>query len=219
MKELDLLGDHWAACMRSGRVRRRARPLEKTWAKVFREAGARVQENVLLRDLAVPGIAVTDGRALEIIATGLPLARGVPLAVDATMVSPLHFDGKPWARAAAVAGASLDRATGSKASTYPELVGSDMVTLTTLACEIGGRWSAKCAEVLQQLAVARARSAPRHLQLSARLVYESRWWTLLSCAQQDALAATLIDDSLVLLDGRDEPEPFTVDVILDEMMC
>ena len=28
-KVLDQLGDHWAACMRSGRVRRRARPLER----------------------------------------------------------------------------------------------------------------------------------------------------------------------------------------------
>ena len=215
MKELDLLGDHWAACMRSGRVRRRARPLEKVWARVFREAGARVQENVLLRDLAIPGVAITDGRALEIIATGLPLARGVPLAVDATMVSPLHCDGKPWTRAAAVPGASLERAADSKSSTYPELVDSDAVTLTALACEIGGRWSAKFVEVVQQLAVARSRSAPRHLQLSARLAFESRWWALLSCAQQDALAATLVDDCLTLL-GADAAMPFPVDVIVNE---
>ena len=64
--------------------------------------------------------------------------------------------------------------------------------------------------------MARARSAPRHLQLSARLAFESRWWTLLSCAQQDALAATLVDDSLSLLDGTDAAMPFPVDVIVNE---
>ena len=70
---------------------------------------------------------------------GLPLARGVPLGVDATMISPLHCDGKPWARADVVPGVSFLRAAESKASTYPELVDSDVVKLTTLACEVGGR--------------------------------------------------------------------------------
>jgi hypothetical protein len=174
-----------------------------------------VQENVMLKDLAVPGIAVTDGRALEVVATGLPLARGVPLGVDATMVSPLHCDSTPWARAEAVPGVSLERAAGAKASTYPELVASDAVKLTTLACEVGGRWSNDCAEILAQLAAARARAAPKHLQLAARVSFEARWWALLSCAQQDTLAATLADDAVILLDGRDEAEPFAVDVILN----
>ena len=219
MKELDEYGDHWAACMRSGRVRRRARPLERTWARIFREAGARVQENVQLSDLAIPGIATTDKRALEIIATGLPLAQGVPLGVDVTMISPLHCDGSPWAQADRVPGISFGRAAESKESTYPELVHSDVVKLTTLACEVGGRWSAECAEVLAKLAMARARASPRHLQLAARLSYENRWWALLSCAQQDSLAATLVDDAVCLLDGRDGWEPAVVDVVFARAPC
>ena len=67
-----------------------------------------------------------------------------------------------------------------------------------------------------QLAAARARAAPRHLQLATRLAFEARWWALLSCCQQDALAATLVDVSIVLLDGADAAEPLLVDVILDE---
>ena len=89
-RQLDNLGDHWASCVPSGRVNRRARPVEKAWARVFREAGARVRENVFLRDTQLPGIAADDGRRLEITATGLPLHRGVPLGVDASVVSPLH---------------------------------------------------------------------------------------------------------------------------------
>ena len=90
--------------MRSGRVRRRARPLERMWARIFREAGARVQENVQLRNMSVPSISFHDGRALEIVATGLPLFRGVPLGVDVTLVSPLHADGSAWARASVDSG-------------------------------------------------------------------------------------------------------------------
>ena len=36
-----------------------------------------------------------DGRRLEVVADGLPLFGGVHLAVDTTLVSPLHCDGQP----------------------------------------------------------------------------------------------------------------------------
>ena len=175
-----------------------------------------MQENVLLQDMALPGIAADDGRALEVVATGLPLARGVPLGVDATMVSVLHGDGEPRQRADIVPGVALEKAEQDKAETYPELVDSEVVKLTTLACEVGGRWSDSCKDVLARLAVARARAAPRHLQLSARLAFESRWWALLSCAQQDSLAATLVDDGILLLDGHDASLPLVAYVMVDE---
>ena len=106
-----------------------------------------------------------------------------------------------------------------KKENYPELVRSDVVKLTTLACEVGGRWREECAEVLAKLAVARARAVPRHLQLAARLSYERRWWALLSCAQQDALASTLVDDAVYILDGHDGWGPTAVDVALDRAPC
>lgn len=216
-RPLDELGDHWCSCMRSGRVRRRAKPLERIWARIFREAGCRVLENVFLRDMGLPGIAAADGRQLEVIATGSPLAQGVPLAVDATMVSPLHGTGEPWDRAQVVPGVSLQRAERSKEGKYPELVDSEAAQLTTLACETGGRWSSRCLEVVEQLAMARARSAPEHMRVSARLAYESRWWAMLSCTQQDTLAATLVDDAILLLDGHDAAEPEVSEVLVDEL--
>ena len=69
---------------------------------------------------------------------------------------------------------------------------------------------------IARLAVARARAEPRNLQLSARLAFESRWWALLSCAQQDSLAATLVDDGILLLDGHDASLPLVADVMVDE---
>ena len=133
-----------------------------------------------------------------------------------TMVSPLHADGEPWSRACAIAGVSIARAEAAKRSTYPELDGSDVVRLTTLACETGGRWSAATADTIAQLAAVRARAAPKHLQLSARLAFESRWWALVSCAQQDALAATLVDDGIIVLDGHDAAVPELAEVLVDE---
>ena len=99
-KLLDRLGDHRASCQLAGRLKRRSRPLERVWARFFREAGARVVEHAFLRDTSIPGIRADDGRHVEILASGLPLYHGVPLAVDASLVSPLHADGTPWAHAA-----------------------------------------------------------------------------------------------------------------------
>ena len=182
--------------MRSGRVRRRAKPLERTWARIFREAGARVQEKVFLRDMGLPGVSPADRRQIEVLATGSPLCSGIPVAVDSTCVSPLHADGLPWRKADVQAGVSLDRAEASKDDTYNELVDSSTVRLLTLACETGGRWSQRCIDVVATLAAHRARAAPRHLQRAARTAFASRWWALLSVAQQDALAATLVDDAV-----------------------
>ena len=115
--ELDDKGDRAAACQLSGRLKLRSRPVEKTWARVLREAGARVRENVFLRSTTLPGIDPSDGRHIEIVATGLPVCSGVPLAVDATVVSPLQGDGTPRPRAAQVAGVALATAEANKRRT------------------------------------------------------------------------------------------------------
>ena len=188
--------------------------MERIWAKIFREAGARVQENVMLRDICLPGVSVTDCKQIETEATGLPVCSGVQAAVDSTCVGPLRADGRPWNRADIEPELSIARAEAQKKATYSELVDSPSVRLLTLACETGGRWSDTCAEVVRWLAAARPRSAPQYLQVSARRTYEARWWALLSIVQQDALAGTLTDDSLATLDGHDDAELSLGDLIL-----
>jgi len=216
---LDALGDHMASCHLSGRLSRRAKPLERTWARVFREAGGRVSENVFLRDTTLHHIRPTDGRRLEIVATGLPLHRGAPLGCDATMVSPLHADGTPWRRADTEAGVAIQRGEACKARTYPELVESSQLRLLTLAVETGGRWSTTCATTVRQLAAAKARSVPTHLRKTARVAYASRWWALLSVAAQNTLAATVYGDAVGVLDGIDDVEPTTVDVCYEASLA
>ena len=68
--------------------------MERAAARVCREAGARVAENVFLRDMNL-GVPVHDARRIEVVANGLPLWRGAQVAVDTTLVSPCGPPGKP----------------------------------------------------------------------------------------------------------------------------
>ena len=110
---MDVFGDHRAACAITGRLRRRAKPIELAWATVFAEAGAVVQDQVLLRDTNLPGIDPTDRRQLDLVAWGLR-GFGRPICGDATIVSPLHRDGTPWVGTPDVDGASFERAVALK---------------------------------------------------------------------------------------------------------
>ena len=85
---------------------------------------------------------------------------------------------------------------------------SSRCRLVTLACEVGGRWSDTCVALVRALAARKAEEAPALLRASARMAWASRWWALLSVAQQIALAATLSEDALGGLDGfSGEPPP------------
>ena len=101
-------------------------------------------------------------------ATGRPLFHGIPMGVDASIVSPLHADGSVWLNADLTNGVAIARAEAAKARTYPELVDSDELRLTTLACATGGRWSCTGVDVIRHLAKIRAGDSPDRLQLSAR---------------------------------------------------
>ena len=117
------------------------------WARVLREAGGKVREKVFLRDTSIPGIDPSDGRHIEIVATNLPVAHGIPIAVDATIVSPLHADGSIWAGAATTPGQSFGRALRDKYRTYPELVDSPLLKLIVVAAEVGGRMNKQSREL------------------------------------------------------------------------
>lgn len=213
--QLDSLGDHAASCAQSGRLKLRSRPVEKTWARVLREAGGRVRENVYLRDTTLPGIDPSDGRNIELVVTGLPVNRGVPLAVDATLVSPLHADGSPLSGAATRPGTALRNARRLKESTYRELLHSPVLGLLTAGCETGGRLATEAVELVEAAACARARTSPALLRPAAARAWRYRWLTMLSVVTQDALAATLVNEGGALLDAADAEAPLLVEVVLD----
>ena len=98
---------------------------------------------------------------------------------------------------------------------YPELVNSDACRLVVLACETGGRWSSTCRALVRDLASAKARDAPEVLRGSLFYGWVSRWWALLSMAQQTALAASLSEEHMGVLHGTAADEPPLADVLLD----
>ena len=121
-RQLDSFGHHRAACAQSGLLARRGFAVENAVARVCREAGARVSTNVMVRDLDLLAPQALDGRRLEVVAEGLPLFGGMQLAIDATLVSPLHCDGTARPGAAHIDGVALQVARRRKERTYPELV-------------------------------------------------------------------------------------------------
>ena len=123
-RSLDAFGHHRAACSRAGVLGRRGFALESAAARICREAGGRVTTNVFVRDLDVAVPNALDGRRLEVVADGLPLFAGAQLAVDTTLVSPLHADGSPHPHAADSDGAVLAIARRRKERTYPRACGA-----------------------------------------------------------------------------------------------
>ena len=105
-----------------------------------------------------------DLRRLEVVAEGLTLFGGCQSAIDATVVSPLHADGRHRRRADAIDGQALGEARRLKERTNPELCrGDGRARLVVIAGEVGGRWSQETKAFLWCLAFAKAAAVPRRL--------------------------------------------------------
>ena len=84
------------------------------------------------------GVSPQDDRKLEVVASGLPTARGAQVAVDATLVSPLTRAGAARPKAHWKDGAALEDARKLKATTYLELLSSRRCKLVTAGMEVRG---------------------------------------------------------------------------------
>ena len=78
-RPLDAFGHHRAACSTGGLLGRRGFAAESAIAQIFREGGARVSTNVMVRDLDITPPHGSDLRRLEVIAEGLTLFGEVPI--------------------------------------------------------------------------------------------------------------------------------------------
>ena len=189
--------------------------MEKAAARVCREAGARVAENVRLQAMNLGGISVHDGREIEVVANGLPLWHGAQLAVDTTLVSPVRRNGQPHPRAASEDGRQLAVARQRKEQKYHELLASRRCRLVVVALEVGGRWSEEALQFVRQLAKAKARAAPALIRASVRAAYLHRWTGSMAVAAQRAFAATLLELPVDDVEGVDGEPPALGDVLLD----
>ena len=140
---------------------------------------------------------------------------GQQLAVDATIVAPLHRNGQAKCGCDTRNGVSLARARRCKEKRYPELIDGPFCHLVVFSVETGGRWSSESAFFIHQLAEAKARSAPVLLRKSASRAYQARWTAMLSVAAQNALAASILEEPLLGHEGRDGDVPALGEVLAD----
>ena len=189
---LDAKGCPRSACSTVGVLVRRGVPPEIAMARICREAGARVQTNVMLRDLNV-SVSPADTRKIEVIVNGAPCFGGMQLAVDTTLVSALRGNGCPRGPRA---GQAIREAERAKHGRYPELDGQGRCKLIVVAMEVHGRWGHSAARLVQSLAKWKAQSMPRLLRRSAEHLWFSRWTSLLACATQQGYAASLLEQPL-----------------------
>ena len=212
-RPFDAFGHHRAACLRTGELGRRGFALESAGAGMCREAGGRVATNVIVCDLDIAAPDPRDGRRLEIVVDRLPLFGGVQVAVDTTLVSPLHCDGSPTPGAGDTDGAALIRARRRKERTYPELVQPRArARLVVLAGE-GGRWSAETRQFIGLLARAQSRNETRLMRRRVEQAWRLRWWAMLSCAAARAFAASLL--GMRSSRGSDGVSPLSDEVVHD----
>ena len=211
---LDTLGRHRAACGRSGRLRTRACPTERSLARVCREAGATVRFNTMLRDMNI-NVSADDHRSIEVLASGLPLHHGAQIAVDITLRCALRSCGNAHVHAAVMNGAVLARAREEKERKYVELLDADRCRLVVIAMETGGRWSNEALAFVDSLASARAREAPAVLRRSVHLSWRRRWSRMLSVSCARAFAASLVALPASALPGTDGATPDLADLVTE----
>ena len=201
-------------CARAGILGKRGYALESVVARICREAGGRVTTNVFLRELDFGLVEEADGRRLEVVADGLPLFGGAQLAIDTTVVSALHSDGRARPRAANTPGVALEAARRRKERQYPELVGPRARSrLVVFGVEVGGRWSRESQDFISQLARARARREPPFLRRRAEQAWRIRWGSMVSCVVARAVADSLLGLPRAL--GADGDTPLVHDVVRD----
>ena len=110
---LDLLGRHRAACPLSGLLRSRAQVIDRSFARVCREAGAIVRCNTKHKDMNVH-VSAHDERAIEVFASGLALHCGAQFVEDITFRSVLTAQGRACPNASQVNSAVLTRVREDK---------------------------------------------------------------------------------------------------------
>ena len=143
---------------------------------------------------ASSGRHIINSRRVEVVADGLPQYGGVQLAVNTTLVSPLHCDRTATRHTAHVDGAVLEVARRKMEATHPELVAPRArARLVVWAGEVNGRWSEETRAFLSLLAKAEARSETPVMRRRVEQAWRMRWGATPACTAARASAASLLN--------------------------
>ena len=164
-----------------------------------REAGATVRCHAF-RDVSV--VSAPDERAIEVLASGLPIHHGAQLVVDVTMSCALTAQGFASPGSAHIRGAALLRARRDH-------------ELSSLCTGFRGSRdrSSEVVDFVSSLAGGRARNAPPLLRWSSFLAWRRRWSRMFAVSCGRAFDSSLVTSCSVTLDGQDGPPPDLADLL------
>ena len=169
---VDALGDHTLACPRTGLLARRAKVVERAWARIAREAvGAEgpVVPQQWFTYTTVPGVPASDRRRLDLVVFGATAHGGAPCC-DATLVSLLTRTGHPQPCTAEADRAALQVAERRKRVAYP----AGRRNSSWLRGR--GRWRAGAQRFVRDLVRLRALCVPAAVRAAASAGWSRRWW-------------------------------------------
>ena len=167
--------------------------------------------NAKLRDMNVE-VRADDERAIEVLASGLPIHQGAQLAVDVTLRSPLTSTGLARPGAATTDGAALVRARADKEAKYFELLQGNRCHLVVVGLETGGRWSTEATTFVDMLAAGRAREVPSVLRRSTHLAWRRRWTRMLAVSCGRSFADSLVSAKWDTWRGTEGARPDLADL-------
>ena len=180
-----------SACAQAGALAHRAGPLERAAASFCREAGARVAASTALRDMKVD-MPASDARRIAVVANRLPIWRGVQVAVDTTLVSPIQRSGQARAKCDTVPGLAFQQAAARKRRTYPEFRPDRRGRCRLVVFGLNGRTLRSRGKGAWFLA-AEAERGLRGARGAAGRARVRRWTGLVSLAALRAHAATVLE--------------------------
>jgi hypothetical protein len=168
-----------------------------SWRQVLVEAGGQIpdrNEERMLRNTYVP-VDPADTRRLDFVVPGLNVARGLPLFIDGTVVTPLSGAGMARPGTSNTAGSLLAEATTQNNENYHEVVDSGLGALYCLGAEVYGRLSAQAETLLPELARERSRGLHPRIRRGTALGLLHRWSGIVAVGLQRAVAHIVARDT------------------------
>ena len=133
---------------------------------------------------------------MDLVATGLGVARGLPVLCDVTCVSPVTGAGFARGGCLRVDGGAVAAAQQRCHEVdYPEVDASRAARLYCLGVEVFGRWSADSLSLVRGVARERVAGFSRRIARSVQTRLLRRWWGLLGTAVQLLVARAVLRGS------------------------
>ena len=160
------------------------------WRQVFIEAGGRIPDRNVERLLSRTYVQVPahDLRRMDLVVPGFSVEHGVPLFCDVTVLSPITRIGEARPGTSNRGGRLLETAHQDNEDNYRPVVDSGIASLKCLGCEVFGRWSADCVQMVPAMALQRTKGLHVRVRRGLALALQRRWWGVLSIALQKAVA-------------------------------